>query len=203
MPLPLAGAQPVAIGEQDRSRWPQRLSRAASISFSTSSGSHEGGASGLLHFVALEPASAVEGFHCRGEPDHSSSLLREGATRSAGQFQHRGCSTSRQARHIYWPSVLRRRHSVHRCHRPWRALPRFSHGMVMCLGSGKPLAYGGARGASWPTSSMTFCYFPVWQHSSRGLSSRPRVCLSDAATPCLATLLGWCVQICENVLAIE
>jgi hypothetical protein len=30
----------------------------------------------LLHFVALEPASAVEGFHCRGEPDHSSSLLR-------------------------------------------------------------------------------------------------------------------------------
>ena len=126
----------------------------------------------------------------------------EGATRSAGQFQHpgqRGCSTSRQARHIYWPSVLRRRHSVRRCHRPWRALPRFGHGMVMCLGSGKPLAYGGARGASWPTSSTTFCYFPVWQHSSRGLSSRPRVCLSDAATPCLATLLGWCVQICENV----
>ena len=36
-------------------------------------------------------------------------------------------------------------------------------------------------GQSWATSSTTFCCSPVWHYSSRGLSSRPRACSSDAA----------------------
>ena len=46
---------------------------------------------------------------------------------------------------------------------------------------GKPLPFGAARGQSWATSSTTFCCSPVWHYSSRGLSSRPRACSSDAA----------------------
>ena len=51
------------------------------------------------------------------------------------------------------------------------------------LGVGaKPLPFGAARGQSWATSSTIFCCSPVWHYSSRGLSSRPRACSSDAAT---------------------
>jgi hypothetical protein len=33
-----------------------------------------------------------------------------------------------------------------------------------------------AAWGSWPTSLTTFCCYPVWQHSSPELLSRPRVC---------------------------
>ena len=58
----------------------------------------------------------------------------------------------------------------------------FDHGMGMRLGSGARrcrLAQHGGR--SWATSSTIFCCSPVWHYSSRGLSSRPRACSSDAA----------------------
>ena len=90
-------------------------------------------------------------------------------------------------RHL-WASLLRRRHSGRLSHRSWPALPRFGHGMWMCLGRGKPLPSGAARGQSWATSSTTFCCSPVWHYSSRGLYSRPRA-FSPDATLCLAKLL--------------
>jgi hypothetical protein len=58
----------------------------------------------------------------------------------------------------------------------------FGHGTEMRLGSGSRrcrLAQHG--GQSWAMSSTIFCYSPVWHYSSRGLSSRPRACSSDAA----------------------
>jgi hypothetical protein len=54
----------------------------------------------------------------------------------------------------------------------------FGHGTGMRLGSE---AIRCLRGQSWATSSTIFCCSPVWHYSSRGLSSRPRACSSDAA----------------------
>ena len=85
------------------------------------------------------------------------------------------------ARHFYGPSVLRRRHSGRLSHRSWLALPVLVMVWGCAWGRGKPLPFGAARGQSWATSSTIFCCSPVWHYSSRGLSSRPRACSSDAA----------------------
>ncbi len=89
----------------------------------------------------------------------------------------------------FWPRhrsnaearVLRRRHSGGLSHRSWLALPVLVMVWGCAWGRGKPLPFGAARGQSWATSSTIFCCSPVWRYSSRGLSSRPRACSSDAA----------------------
>jgi len=86
-------------------------------------------------------------------------------------------------RHFYGPSVLRHRNAAALSIDP----DRRCHVLVTECGCawdrGKPLPFGAARGGqSWATSSTIFCCSPVWHYSSRGLSSRPRACSSDAAT---------------------
>ena len=62
------------------------------------------------------------------------------------QGQSRRWSNAQASGLILWASLLRRRHSGRLSHRSWPALPRFGHGMWMCLGRGKPLPSGAARG---------------------------------------------------------